>query len=131
MYGRLVDQRAEVADAVEGNDVAVVGRAFLDPSYIDQLALIVDTFDVPVICYGLRTDFRSELFAASKRLMELADRIEEVPTVCWCGRRAHFNARFVDGKIVRDGEQFMLGANESYTSLCRKHYMEGRLRADD
>lgn len=104
---------------------------FLDPAYIDQLAFIVDTYDVPVLCYGLRTDFRSELFAASKRLMELADRIEEVPTVCWCGRRAHFNARFVDGKIVRSGEQFMLGANESYTSLCRKHYMEGRLRADD
>ena len=89
---------------------------FLDPSYVDQLAFIVDTYDV---------------FAASKRLMELADRLEEVPTVCWCGRRAHFNARFVDGKIVRDGEQFMLGANESYTSLCRKHYMEGRLKGDD
>ena len=104
---------------------------FLDPYYIDVLASIVDNYGVPVLCYGLRTDFTGHLFAASKRLMELADRIEEVPTVCWCGRRAHFNARYVDGKIVRSGEQFMLGANESYTSLCRKHYMEGRLKGDD
>ena len=103
---------------------------FLDPAYIDLLASIVDNYDIPVLCYGLRTDFTGVLFAASKRLMELADRIEEVPTVCWCGRRAHFNARFVDGKIVRSGEQFMLGANDSYTSLCRKHFMEGRLRPD-
>ena len=121
-------------DRKDWSDVAAIivdECHFLDPSYIDQLAYIVDTYNVPVLCYGLRTDFRSELFPASKRLMELADRLEEVPTVCWCGRRAHFNARFVDGKIVRDGEQFMLGANESYTSLCRKHYMEGRLKGDD
>ena len=59
--------------------------------------------------------------------MEIADVIEEVPTVCWYGKRAHCNVRHLDGKIVREGEQIMLGANESYVALCRKHYKEGKL----
>ena len=78
-------------------------------------------------CYGLRTDFQNHLFTGSKRLMEIADVIEEVPTVCWCGKRAQCNVRHSNGKIVREGEQIMLGANESYVALCRKHYKEGKL----
>ena len=100
---------------------------FLKKEQIDLLADIVDYFDIPVICYGLRTDFTCTLFEGSKRLFEVADRIEEIPTVCWCGRRAHFNARFSDGKILRIGEQIFLGANESYVSLCRRHFKEGNL----
>ena len=88
---------------------------------------LLDFGGVPVICYGLRTDFSSSLFPGSMRLMELADKIEEIPTVCWCGRRAHFNARIADGRIVREGEQVFIGANESYISLCRRHFKEGRL----
>ena len=65
--------------------------------------------------------------AYPKRLMEIADEIEEVPTVCWCGRRAHYNTRIKDGRVVRTGEQIMLGGNETYVSLCRKHYKEGRI----
>ena len=75
--------------------------------------------------------FRSLMFPGSKRLMEIADVIEEVPTVCWCGRRAQYNTRFANGKIVREGAQVMLGSNESYMALCRKHYKEGKLSEKD
>ncbi len=78
-----------------------------------------------------RTDFLNHLFEGSRRLMEIADVIEEVPTVCWCGRRAQCNTRYADGKIVREGAQIMLGSNESYVALCRKHYKEGKLWKED
>jgi thymidine kinase len=107
--------------------VIVDEAQFLSASQIDRLSDIVDDFDIPVLCYGLRTDFTSHLFEGSKRLMEIADVIEEVPTVCWCGRRAHYNTRIKDGKVVRTGEQIMLGGNETYVSLCRKHFKEGRI----
>ena len=110
--------------------VIVDEAQFLTADQVDLLSELVDYFDIPVICYGLRTDFRGMLFEGSRRLLEIADRIEEIPTVCWCGRRAHFNARFSDGKILRTGAQIFLGANESYVSLCRKHYKEGKLREE-
>ena len=59
--------------------------------------------------------------------MELADVIEEIPTICWCGKKAHFNARILNGQVVRDGEQIVMGGNDTYMSLCRKHYMEGKV----
>lgn len=101
---------------------------FMTPEQVDDLAHIVDFCDIPVICYGLRTDFQSKMFLGAARLFEVADEIEQVPTVCWCGRRAHFNARVINGKIVREGEQVFLGGNESYVALCRKHFMLGQLR---
>ena len=82
-----------------------------------------------MICYGLRTDFQGHLFEGSKKLMEIANVIEEIPTICWCGRKALFNARFQDEKIVRDGEQVVLGGNESYIALCRKHFRDGKIHA--
>lgn len=100
---------------------------FMTAEQVDEFARIVDIYKVPVICYGLRTDFTSHLFSGSKRLMELANVIEEVPTVCWCARRAELNARVLDGKIVHSGEQIMMGGNESYVSLCRYHYFAGEL----
>lgn len=100
---------------------------FLSEAQVDLLSDIVDQFKIPVLCYGLRTDFQSHLFEGSRRLMELADVIEQVPTVCWCGKRAHFNARIHNDQIVRDGEQVLMGGNESYVSLCRKHYKSGKL----
>lgn len=109
-------------------DAIIVDEAqFLTAQQVERFSDIVDYGGVPVICYGLRTDFTSVLFPGSMRLMELADRIEEIPTVCWCGKRAHFNARIADGRIVREGEQVFIGANESYISLCRKHFKEGIL----
>ena len=107
--------------------VIVDEAQFLTAEEVDLLSDIVDFFGIPVLCYGLRTDFTSHLFEGARRLMEIADIIEEVPTVCWCGRRAHYNTRIKDGKIVRTGEQIMIGGNESYVSLCRKHFKEGRI----
>lgn len=109
-------------------DAILVDEAqFLSEKDVDALSDIVDFCNIPVLCYGLRTDFQSHLFTGSKRLLEIADVIEEVPTVCWCGKRAQCNVRHSNGKIVREGEQIMLGANESYVALCRKHYKEGKL----
>lgn len=109
-------------------DAILIDEAqFLSAEEVDTLSDIVDFYEIPVLCYGLRTDFLNHLFPGSKRLMEIAEVIEEVPTVCWCGKRAQCNTRYADGKIVREGAQIMLGSNESYVALCRKHYKEGTL----
>lgn len=109
------------------NAILVDEAQFLSPEEVDALSDIVDFYEIPVLCYGLRTDFLNHLFPGSRRLMEIADVIEEVPTVCWCGKRAQCNTRYSNGKIVREGAQIMLGSNESYVALCRKYYKEGKL----
>ena len=109
------------------NAILVDEAQFLSPEEVDTLSDIVDFYEIPVLCYGLRTDFLNHLFPGSRRLMEIADVIEEVPTVCWCGKRAQCNTRYSNGKIVREGAQIMLGSNESYVALCRKQYKEGKL----
>ena len=98
---------------------------FLTKEQVDQLSDIVDFLDINVMCYGLRTDFSTKLFEGSKRLMELADNIEELKISCFCGRKAIINAR-VDrnGKVVSDGEQIVIGGNDMYVPLCRKCYKE-------
>lgn len=89
---------------------------------------VVDELNVPVICYGLRTDFRLELFEGSQWLLAWADEIEEIKTVCWCGKKASCNTRYSsDGTIIKEGAQILLGGNDNYISLCRKHYKEGNL----
>ena len=109
-------------------DAVIVDEAqFLSVEQVDWLSDLVDYAGIPVICYGLRTDFQSNLFPGSMRLLEIADKIEEVKTVCWCGHKAINNARIHDGKIVRDGDQVMMGGNESYIALCRKHFKQGKL----
>ena len=102
---------------------------FLSPQHIDQLADLVDQYNIPVICYGLRCDFQGNLFEGSRRLMEMADAIEEIKTVCWCGAKAIMNARVSDGRVVREGEQVQIGGNESYISLCRRHWKSGEVGA--
>jgi len=112
-------------------DAILVDEAqFLNQKQIDKLSDIVDYEDIPVICYGLRTDFQGHLFEGSKRLMELANVIEEIPTICWCGKKAIMNARVQNGKIIRDGAQVMMGGNESYVSVCRKHFKEGKIKEE-
>ena len=102
---------------------------FLSEDDIDRLSNIVDEYHIPVFCYGLRIDFTSHLFPGSKRLMELADEIEELKTVCWCGNSANMNARIDEnGNVVRKGQQVSMGANDKYVSLCRKHYKEGKIK---
>jgi len=104
---------------------------FAKKEQIDFLAHCVDYLDIPVLCYGLRTDFQLNFFEGSARLMALADDIKEVKTVCWCGRKATCNARYNQHGIIREGSQVFLGANDSYIALCRKHFIEGRLTPDD
>lgn len=111
-----------------GISCVIVDEAhFLTRSQVRALVDIVDDYGIPVICYGLRTDFRGELFEGSRELLCWADTIEEIKTICWCGRKATFNARVHDGKIVREGEQIMLGGNSTYISLCRRHWKSGEL----
>ena len=98
---------------------------FLTPAQIDQLRRIVDDYNVPVMCFGLRTDFRTHLFPGSHRLMELADCIEEIKTMCDCGAKATVNARINDGLIVTEGAQVVLGGNDCYIAMCHRCYIRG------
>lgn len=97
---------------------------FLTKEQVSQIGDIVDYLNIPVICYGLRTDFRGELFEGSKELFAIADKIEEIKTICKCGKKATYNMRMVDGKPVNKGEKILIGGNESYISLCRRCYKE-------
>ena len=98
---------------------------FLTEAQIDQLRAIVDDYAVPVLCFGLRTDFQTKLFPGSRRLMELADCIEEIKTMCDCGCKATVNARISDGFIVTEGAQVVLGGNDSYIAMCHRCYKNG------
>lgn len=92
---------------------------FLKSAQIDGLRKIVDELDVPVLCYGLRTDFLTHLFEGSRRLFEVADSITEIKTICSCGKKALVNARIDgDGKIVTAGGQILIGGNDSYVAMC-------------
>ncbi len=108
------------------NAILVDEAQFLSPEEVDTLSDIVDFYEIPVLCYGLRTDFLNHLFPGSRRLMEIADVIEEVPTVCWCGS-VHSAIPIFQRKDCAGRRQIMLGSNESYVALCRKHYKEGKL----
>ena len=116
---------------VRDYDCLIVDEAqFLTRAQVERLVRVVDIDNVPVIAYGLRCDFRNELFEGSQWLLAWADTIEEVKTICWCGKKAVCNARVVDGKVAREGEQIVLGGSESYVSLCRRHWAQGRLGPD-
>lgn len=113
-------------------DCIIVDEAqFCKKSDIEFFLHIVDDLEIPVICYGLRTDFQRNLFEGSQWLMAWADVIEELKTVCWCGQGATCNARYdQNGQIVRNGDQVLVGANDKYVALCRKHYKEGKIFPD-
>ena len=99
---------------------------FLTPAQIEQLRAIVDDFNVPVLCFGLRTDFLTRLFPGSQRLMELADAIQEIKTMCDCGTKATVNARIDgNGHIVTEGAQVVLGGNDSYIAMCHRCWISG------
>ena len=98
---------------------------FLEKEQVWQLARAVDDLHVPVMCYGLRVDFRGELFPGSAALLALADEMREARTICHCGKKATMVVRQdQDGKAVQDGAQVQIGGNETYVSLCRKHWRE-------
>lgn len=128
----LSDICAMPEEEIQKYDAVIVDEIqFARKEQIDFLARIVDELNVPVMCYGLRTDFQLNLFEGSARLLAIADEIKEIKTVCWCGKKAICNARYNRNGIVRTGEQIMLGANDEYIALCRKHFLEGKLSADD
>ena len=96
---------------------------FLTPAQVWHLARVADDLNLPVMAYGLRTDFRGELFPGSAALLALADDLREVRTICHCGRKATMVVRLgPDGRPVHEGAQIQLGGNESYVSLCRRHW---------
>ena len=107
--------------------------SFYTVAQVEQLAELVDTAGIDVYAFGLATDFRSELFPAARRLFELADEVErlQVEVLCWCGRPGLLNARVIDGVVVREGEQVLIGDTVGdgmhYQVLCRRHYRSGEL----
>jgi thymidine kinase len=121
MFGKIKDRQAEGPLAC----VFVDEAQFLTKDQVWQLARAVDDLGVPVMCYGLRVDFRGELFPGSAALLALADEMREVRTICHCGRKATMVVRKgPDGQALRDGAQVQIGGNETYESLCRRHWRE-------
>ena len=120
----LVRFQKEKQDAC---DVIIVDECqFMTTQQIDQLRAIVNEYDIPVICFGLRTDFQTKLFPGSLRLMEVADTFQEIKTICDCGAKATVNARISgDGYIVTEGAQVMLGGNDSYIAMCHRCWVRG------
>lgn len=134
---RLVLQQLALGNRV---DYLIVDEAgFLEPAHVDQLAELVDDYHVDVYCFGLSTDFRSQLLPGAKRLIELADEISaiQVEVLCWCGRPGQQNARIVGGTVVREGDTVVVAdtsddekfADVRYQVLCRAHYRTGKLAA--
>lgn len=114
------DDIRELFHSLPRRDVIIVDECqFLTPEQIQQLRTIVDEEGVPVLCFGLRTDFQTKLFPGSARLFELADSITEIKTICECGAKATVNARIgADGKVVTQGQQVLLGGNDTYVAMC-------------
>ncbi|MCI5994313.1 MAG: thymidine kinase [Clostridiales bacterium] len=110
----------------EAVDVIIVDECqFMTGKQIDELRELVDREDLPVLCFGLRTDFQTKLFPGSRRLFELADSITEIKTICDCGRKATVNARLSpEGYVVTEGSQVFLGGNDSYIAMCHKCYQD-------
>lgn len=121
VYALFASEKRQQCDVIIADECQ-----FLAPAQIDQLRAIVDDFNVPVMCFGLRTDFQCKLFPGSMRLMEVADTIQEIKTICDCGAKATVNAR-IDGTghIITQGEQVFLGGNDSYIAMCHKCWIRG------
>ncbi len=124
---RYTDNLLDVIEEAHHQDpiacVLIDEAQFLTPSQVDQLSFVVDTLKIPVMCYGLRTDFQGELFPGSARLLALADEIREIKTICWCGKKATMVLRVDDqGKVVSQGDKIQIGGNAHYHSVCRKHW---------
>lgn len=98
---------------------------FLSKEQVKQLTHVVDNLNIPVLCYGIKTDFQGELFSGSQYLLAWADKLVELKTICHCGRKANMILRFdAQGNPMREGQQVEIGGNETYESVCRKHFRE-------
>ena len=120
IYARFLGSQARRCDVIIVDECQ-----FMTEKQIDQLRTIVDEYNIPVMCFGLRTDFQTHLFPGSRRLMEIADTIQEIKTICDCGAKATVNARVNDGYIVTEGAQVVLGGNDNYIAMCHKCYVRG------
>ena len=124
-HAQVIPPEADIVEAYTRagkHDVIIADEAqFFTPEQIDQLRTLVDEEDIPVLCFGLRTDFQTHFFPGARRLMELADSLTEIKTVCACGRKATVNARIDgEGRIITEGAQVMLGGNDSYVAMCHR-----------
>ncbi len=126
--GEKEDLHALYLDRYPDCDVIIVDECqFLTPEQVDQLADVVIEKNIPVLCFGLSTDFTTHLFPGSKRLFEIAESISEIKSVCTCGAKATVNARIDDqGKIVTEGSQICIGGNDRYVAMCRKCWLKHR-----
>ncbi len=130
LFGRVAAHHASRAL----HCVFVDEAQFLDEAQVWQLARVADRLGIPVMCYGLRTDFQGQLFPGSKALLAIADDLREVRTICRCGRKATMVVRLgPDGKVAKQGAQIVIGGEDKYVSLCRRHWDEemGNERAED
>ncbi|MEQ8297663.1 MAG: thymidine kinase [Nitratireductor sp.] len=130
LYRRIAEHHAHTVV----HCVFVDEAQFLSHEQVWQLARVVDRLDIPVMCYGLRVDFQGNLFPGSHALLAIADELREVRTICRCGRKATMVVRLgPDGKVSRKGEQVVIGGDDKYVSLCRRHWEEemGRWPAED
>jgi thymidine kinase len=129
-FDAATDLRTIVQDAHFSAPLACVlvdEAQFLSAAQVRQLAAVCDEDEVPVLCYGLRTDFRGVLFEGAAALLAIADSLVEIKSVCECGRKATMNLRVdAEGKAVREGEQREIGGNDRYVALCRRHFVERR-----
>lgn len=126
LYKLIMELIGEAETALEW--VLIDEAQFLSAEQVDQLARLVDDSGVSVVCYGLRTDFRSQLFEGSRRLFEIADTIDEVKSTCNCGRKTIINARTDSrGGIITEGEQVEIGGNERYMAVCRRCWRNKRI----
>lgn len=122
----VIEPETELEALYESNysdvDVVIADECqFLTPKQVDALREIVDEYGIPVMCFGLRTDFQTKLFPGSRRLFEVADSITEIKTVCDCGSKAVVNARIdAEGRVITEGEQVLIGGNDSYVAMCHK-----------
>ena len=127
-FGPGEDLFAKIAARLDAGKVACVfieEAQFLEPEQVWQLARAVDDLRVPIMCYGLRVDFQGHLFPGSATLLALADEMREARTICHCGKKATMVVRMdAQGKVVTAGDQVQVGGNETYVSLCRKHWRE-------
>jgi len=128
LFEKKTNFRTTIEEYIKQTTIACVlvdEAQFLSREQVDQLARVVDELNIPVLCFGIRTDFQAESFNGSARLLAIADKLTELKTICNCGRKATMTVRLDDdGNVISEGEQVQIGGNERYESKCRKHYQE-------
>ncbi|UTW55779.1 thymidine kinase [Kordiimonas sp. SCSIO 12610] len=128
IFDEGTDLFAIVAESIKNRPlhcILVDEAQFLNKDQVFQLAAIADSLKIPVLCYGLRTDFQANLFEGSKWLLALADEMNELKTICTCGKKASMNLRIdANGNAVKEGDSIEIGGNDRYIALCRQHFME-------